>query len=160
MNPGFPQATRPAPIVRPLRSEEIDAAVELFQGQLEEHQIETRTEALRRVIEKVTADDRYGFILAAVADDGALIGAAFGSAFLGLEHGGESGWLEELYVLPAWRQYGVGTRLVNEAICVARARGWRALDLEVDAGHQRVISLYLRHGFQSQNRSRYCLKLN
>jgi hypothetical protein len=34
---------------------------------------------------------------------------------------------------------------------VARAKesGWRALDLEVEAGHQRAISLYARHQFST-----------
>lgn len=155
-----PGDTQSAPAIKLLQPDQIEAAVELFRVQLEEHQIEAGTESLRQVIESVVADDRHGFILAAVTEQGKLIGVAFGSAFLGLEHGGQSGWLEELYVIPAWRQNGVGTRLVNEAIRVARARGWRALDLEVDAEHQRVLSLYQRHGFQCQNRSRYCLKLD
>ena len=149
-----------AVVIAPLRPDQIDEAMELFRVQLEEHRIEIQTAALRRVIEKVVTDDRHGFILAAMTGDGMLVGAVFGAAFLGLEHGGESGWLEELYVLPEWRQNSVGTRLVSEAIRIARARGWRALDLEVDAGHQRVISLYQRHGFQPQDRSRYCLKLD
>lgn len=134
-------STPTVPVIRPLRADQIDAAIELFQSQLAEHQIESGTESLRRVIERVVADDRYGFILAAATDEGKLVGVALGSAFLGVEHGGDSGWLEELYVLPAWRQKGVGTRLLDEVIRAARARAWRALDLEVDAGHQRVISL-------------------
>jgi GNAT superfamily N-acetyltransferase len=148
------------PIVSQLRADQIDSAIELFQVQLVEHRIKTQPEQLRQVIEKVVADERFGFILAAMADSGKLVGVAYGGAYLGLEHGGESGWLEELYVLPAWRQNGLGTRLVNETIRLARARGWRALDLEIDTEHQRVVSLYARHHFQSQNRSRYCLKLD
>jgi ribosomal protein S18 acetylase RimI-like enzyme len=155
-----PHDTQSVPVIRPLQSDQIDAAIELFRAQLEEHKIETRTESLRQVIESIVADDRYGFILVAVTGNGKLVGLAFGSAFLGVEHGGPSGWLEELYVLPDWRQNGLGTRLVNEAIRAARARGWRALDLEVDASHQRAASLYQRHGFRPKNRSRYCLKLD
>ena len=148
------------PVISRLRAEQIDSAIELFQVQLLEHQIETQPEQLRRVIEKMVADERFGFILGAMADSGQLVGVAYGGAYLGLEHGGESGWLEELYVLPAWRQHGLGTRLVNETIRLARARGWRALDLEIDTDHQRVVTLYTRHHFQLLNRSRYCLKLD
>lgn len=150
----------PAVVIAPLRADQIDAAIDLFQVQLEEHHIETKSEQLRRVIEKIISNERHGFILAATTDSGKLIGVAYGGAYLGLEHGGESGWLEELYVLPEYRQNGLGTRLVNEVIRLARARGWQALDLEIEADHQRVVSLYSRHGFRLQNRSRYCLKLN
>jgi GNAT superfamily N-acetyltransferase len=155
--PSDPQS---APAIRLLQPGEIDDVIELFQAQLAEHQIESETYELRQVIERIVADERRGFILVAVTDDGKLIGLALGSAFLGVEHSGDSGWLEELYVVPAWRQKGVGTQLLNEVIRIARARGWRALDLEVDAGHQRVISLYERHGFRPKNRARFWLKLD
>jgi ribosomal protein S18 acetylase RimI-like enzyme len=152
--------TQLRPVIAPLRADQIDAAIGLFQIQLEEHHIETKSERLRQVIEKIISHERHGFILAAAIDSGKLVGVTYGGAYLGLEHGGESGWLEELYVLPEYRQNGLGTRLVNEVIRLARTRGWKALDLEIDADHQRVVSLYRRHNFQLQNRSRYCLKLD
>jgi ribosomal protein S18 acetylase RimI-like enzyme len=138
---------------------QIEAAIQLFRAQLLEHGITTSPTPIRSVIEKVAADEKRGFILVAMIEDGTLVGAAFGSAFLGVEHGGESGWLEELYVRPEWRERGIGTRLVAEVIRMAKERGWRALDLEVEAGRRRVISLYERYGFQSQSRARFCLKL-
>ena len=114
---------------------------------------------MREVIEKVIADERLGFVLVATIENGMPAGVALGSAFLGVEHGGVSGWLEELYVRPEWRQRGLGARLISEVIRQARARGWRALDLEVEAGHERVVSLYRRHGFRPHRRSRFFLKL-
>ena len=148
------------PTISLIRPEQVGATVELFCIQLKEHGIEADSKRVRAVIEKVMADERHGFILIATTGNGRLVGAAFGSAFLGIEHGGVSGWLEELYVLPGWRQKGMGTRLVSEVIRVAKARGWRALDLEVEADHQRVASLYFRHGFVLQTRSRFCLTLD
>jgi GNAT superfamily N-acetyltransferase len=111
------------------------------------------------VIERVVADEELGFVLVAATKDRELVGVAFSSAFLGMEHGGVSGWLEELYVLPSWRRMGIGTRLVGEVIRIATARGWRALDLEVEADHLRVVSLYSRHGFLPHSRSRFWRKL-
>jgi GNAT superfamily N-acetyltransferase len=72
-------------------------------------------------------------MLVANAPDGGSIGVAYASSLLSLEHGGVSGWLEELYVLPQWRGRGIGSRLVAEVIAHARELGWRALDLEVEA---------------------------
>src|SRR5579859_4196605 len=153
-------AGRPAPTISLIRGDQIPAAVELFDIQLKEHQVETNPTVLLKIIEEIVADFRRGFILVAASGDGKLVGVAFGSAFLGMEHGGESGYLEELYVLPEWRQQGIGARLISEAIAVARKRGWRALDLEVEADHHRVIRLYARHNFKAVSRSRFCLKLD
>lgn len=89
-----------------------------------------------------------------------MVGAAFASAFLGLEHGGRSGWLEELYVLPAWRGKGIGSALVAASIQMAQHRGWRALDLEVDFEHMRAAKLYARYGFRPCSRVRFGRKLS
>ena len=83
------------------------------------------------------------------------MGVAYASNILSLEHGGWSGWLEELYVLPEWRNNGIGTRLLDAVIAGAIERGWIALDLEVDVGHQRVVSLYASRDFQPLPRTRF-----
>lgn len=64
-------------------------------------------------------------------------------------------WLDELYVVPELRGGGIGTALLGEAMTVVREAGCRALDLELDAGHARVESLYRRHGFHSLARKRF-----
>lgn len=91
--------------------------------------------------------------------DGSAVGVAYATSILSLEHGGWSGWLEEMYVVTSWRGQQVGTQLLAAVIAAATERGWKALDLEVDSGHQRVISLYARHGFNSVHRSRFVRRL-
>jgi GNAT superfamily N-acetyltransferase len=137
-----------------LEPEQLDSAVALFSAQLKEHGITTPADDLRSVAERVVADPRYGFILLASTVEASAVGVAYASCLLSLEHGGTSGWLEELYVLPEWRACGIGSRLVAEVVRRAKELGWRAIDLEVDAGHQRAISLYLRHQFQLHSRTR------
>ena len=141
--------------INPVDARKVDALVALFEAQLREHAIETSREDLRVVIRTAIDDQRYGFILAASAHDGSLVGAAYASSLLSFEHGGVSGWLEELYVLPQWRGQGIGSQLLRAVIARARSLGWRALDLEVDATHQRAISLYVRHEFQPHSRTRF-----
>jgi len=150
---------KPAPVVSTIRPDQIDAAVKLFGAQMKEHHIEIGLEKVRGVIEQVIADDRRGFILVATTAEGEVVGAAFASAFLGMEHGGVSGWLEELYVLPPWRGMQIGSKLVSEVVRLAKTRGWRALDLEIEADHGRVASLYQRYGFLPHSRSRFYRKL-
>jgi GNAT superfamily N-acetyltransferase len=144
-----------SPPIGPVDAQMLDAVVSLFADQLREHAITISSDDLRRVVQQVIADQQYGFMLAASAPEGRPIGVAYASSLLSLEHGGVSGWLEELYVLPEWRGRGIGSRLLAEVITHARKLGWRALDLEVDASHQRAISLYLRHEFQPHSRNRF-----
>jgi GNAT superfamily N-acetyltransferase len=140
--------------VRLLKTEEIDAAVDLLGRQLREHRVKTNLGKVRSVIEWIVKDDRLGFVLVALERNERPIAVALGCAFLGIEHGGMSGWIEELYVLPEFRQRGIGSLLIAEFIRVASTLGWRAIDLEIETGHQRAASLYERHGFTQLDRSR------
>jgi GNAT superfamily N-acetyltransferase len=133
----------------------LEAVAPLFEAQLREHEITPSPDDLRAAIRTVIRDRRYGFILTASAPEIGPIGVAYASSLLSFEHGGVSGWLEELYVLPRWRGRGIGSRLVEQVIAHARQLRWRALDLEVEAGHQRAITLYARHHFRPHSRSRF-----
>jgi GNAT superfamily N-acetyltransferase len=145
--------------VRLLKIEEIDAAVDLLGRQLLEHGVKTDLDKVRSVIERIVKDDRLGFVLVALEKNQRPVGIALGCAFLGIEHGGTSAWIEELYVLQEFRERGIGSLLVAEFIRVASALGWRAIDLEIETGHQRAASLYERHGFTQLDRSRLSRRL-
>lgn len=148
-----------SPDIVPLNMDRIAAAVILFVQQLTEHSIPANPANLHNILKQYLVDSRYGFVLVAERPESGLVGVALCASFLGVEHGGPSGWLEELYVRPDSRGLGVGTLLLTHAISEAKRRGWRALDLEVEADHDQVVSLYKRHGFTLKTRSRYCLKL-
>jgi GNAT superfamily N-acetyltransferase len=137
-----------------LNSDTTDMAVTLLQAQLREHDIETPVDLLRDVVARVQADAREGFVL--LAHDGAQpVGIAYAAAHLSAEHGGISGWLEELYVVPGSRGRGVGSALLGAVIARAQALDWRGIELEVVAGHERAVPLYQRHGFVSTPRARF-----
>jgi GNAT superfamily N-acetyltransferase len=145
--------------VRLLKIEETDAAVDLLGRQLREHGVKTDLGKVRSIIERIVKDDRLGFVLVALEKNERSIGVALGCAFLGIEHGGMSGWIEELYVLQEFRQRGIGSLLIAEFIRVASGLGWRAIELEIDSAHQRAVSLYERHGFTQLDRSRLSRRL-
>lgn len=140
--------------VVPARLEDEATAVALFQAQLEEHDIVTPARALQEVTRAVLADNRHGFILLARAQD-ELVGIAYAAAHLSAEHGGIIGWLEELYVRPAWRARRVGSALLDDVAKRAKQLGWRGLELEVVAGHERAVPLYLCHDFLPVSRARF-----
>jgi len=146
--------------IRLAQPSDLDAVVYLLGRQLCEHRIDTASEQIKSVIERILVDTRLGFVLVAAGPDGKPIGVAFGTSILGIEHGGTSGWIEELYVLPEFRERGIGSQMITEFIRVAARLGWRAIDIEVDVDHRRVESLYGRHGFQPVPRGRFCRKLD
>jgi GNAT superfamily N-acetyltransferase len=130
----------------------------LLAVQLAEHGIAIGGEALSAAVDGVIDVPKRGFFLVALRE-GACIGVAYVSFIWALEHGGHAGWLEELYVMPEHREGGVGTQLLEAVIAAARAAGCAALDLEIDSAHERVRSLYERHGFTALPRGRVVKKL-
>ena len=56
-------------------------------------------------------------------------------------------WLLSMWVAPASRRRGVGSRLVGEVVGWARAQGCRRILLEVADENRPAIALYASHGF-------------
>jgi GNAT superfamily N-acetyltransferase len=145
--------------IRFVTQESFAEVTALHEAQLFEHQMSPPTDSLRQAIRSIIDDPRYGFILLAAGPDNVAVGVAYASSLLSFEHGGVSGWVEELYVTPARRGQGIGSRLLEGVISIAKELGWRALDLEVDTNHERAIALYQRHHFLPHSRSRFYLTL-
>src|SRR5262245_4801789 len=137
---------------------ELAAVTDLLVAQLREHRVETPEAKLAESLRAVLQHPERGRILVAV-ERGRPVGMAAVSFVWPLEHGGRSSWLEELYVEPAARGRGIGTRLLEAALRVAAEAGAVAVDLEVDADHQRVARLYARHGFHPLPRARWVRSL-
>ena len=113
------------------------------------------TAAARGMLER---PQRGQFLLA--LDGDTPVGFAALSYLWTLERGGRAAWLDELYVVPERRQGGIGAALLDAAIAAARAGGALAVDLEIEAGHDRVASLYRRNGFTALSRQRWALPLD
>src|SRR5207249_4523371 len=140
--------------VRPAAEDELAALTALLVAQLRDHQVGTPEAKLANAIQAVLRHPERGRILVAV-ERGSAVGMAALSFVWPLEHGGRSSWLEELYVQPAARGRGIGTRLLHAALRVAAESGAVAVDLEVDAAHQRAARLYAREGFRPLPRARW-----
>lgn len=147
-------AMNAVPSIKPVEVDDVETAVALLRSQLEEHEISTTPDALRAVVREVVSDARCGFMLVAVVHDNA-VGIAYAAAHLSAEHGGNIGWLEELYVAPEARGRGVGSALLREVEGWAQTLGWRGLELEIVQGHERAVSLYRRHAFHPVSRTRF-----
>ncbi len=137
--------------VRPLVESDVPAVAALLAAQLREHEIPVRQERLVTALKGILSHGEQGIVLVA-ARASRHMGVAYVSFARPLEHDGEVAWLEELYVSPESRELGVGTRLLREVVARAEARGCLSVELEVKRGHERVLSLYGREGFQDLGR--------
>jgi GNAT superfamily N-acetyltransferase len=132
--------------------------VELLAAQLDEHSLAPARTALEAAAAALIGEPRLGRIFVAEIG-GRIVGVAALSWSFSLEHGGRGAWLDELYVVPEQRGRGIGAALLDAVRAAAAAGGALAMDLEVEAGHERVASLYERHGFSRHRRQRWFLRL-
>lgn len=140
-------------VIRPATTTDLSTICRLVAVQLSEHHISLPTERLVAAARGVLVDPGRGFFLVAWQEK-VCVGVAYVSFVWTLEHGGHSAWLEELYVLPECRGEGVGTALLEAVILACEHHCCAAVDLEIDEDHDRVRSLYVRHGFVSLPRGR------
>ncbi len=140
--------------IRTAVATELESVLELLSLQLQENSVPVSREHLRPATLQMLERPELGRILVATRGN-RLVGLAVLSFLWTLEHGGATTWLDELYVDPHERGDGLGTRLLEAAMTIARARGCRALDLEVEPGHESAVRLYERMGFCRLPRERW-----
>ncbi len=61
------------------------------------------------------------------------------------------GTIDDLYVLPEFRGRGVGRKLVVESLKTLKARGVKAVRLNVLKENKAAVKLYRRLGFKTRN---------
>jgi GNAT superfamily N-acetyltransferase len=74
-----------------------------------------------------------------------------------MEYGGLSAYIDDLFVRPAWRRHGVGRALLAELFRDCRARGCRAVQVEVGADNAPAIRLYGTFGLRPHQDGRMLL---
>ena len=121
--------------IRPARPADLDALVTLESGFPEEDRFDRRT--WRRLLGGQTA--------ALVHESGGVID---GSAVLLFRQGSDIARLYSIAVAPSARGAGLGARLLAACEEAARARGARALRLEVRASNSSAHRLYDSAGFR------------
>ncbi len=144
--------------IRAANDADRDAVCTLMLAQFREHHIDLGPGEITRAIDGVLRRPTRGRLLVATFAE-RCVGFAALSFLWSFEHGGRAAWLEELYVEPSCRGHGIGQALLRAAYSVAAAGGAAALDLEVDAAHQRVERLYAREGFVRLDRTRWARAL-
>ncbi len=94
------------------------------------------------------------------AADGECIGYALLIPYLSHEFGGRMMYLDEFYVLPAYRNKGTGGEFLAFLERECGNRGFVRMALEVMAGNEGAARFYGRHGYERQGRSVYGKAIN
>jgi len=138
-------------------SDDAPQVVALLASQMHEHAIPVSRAHLERRVRAAITEREPSILVAAIG--GTLVGVAYVSFALPLEHEGEVAWLEELFVAPERREAGIGAMLVQAVRAHAEGRGCLAVELETKRGHERAGNLYRRQGFVDLGRTHYARPL-
>jgi ribosomal protein S18 acetylase RimI-like enzyme len=142
-----PKAKAPAKIRR-ARLADAAALLQLMKPFNLAEEIPWRPRRVRVALRRLLRDVRLGIVLVAEARDRALVGYVVATFNYDLEFAGPDAFVTELFVRPAARRDGLGTRLLEAAISSLRAAGAAAVHLLVRPENRSARSLYAGLGFE------------
>jgi ribosomal protein S18 acetylase RimI-like enzyme len=134
------------------------AAHELLTAQMIEHQLPAERERIARGLDAVFAPGSPAWLFLA-EQEGKPVAVFLANQIVSVEKGGETLWVEELFVTPEARRTGVARALLAHVREEARRRGLRAFDLEVVPSQRAAFALYRSLGFTDVPRQRLTLEL-
>jgi len=154
--------SEPQLIVRRIGGVDLRAATELFVQQQRGYGRDVDAERLRPSLQAALEDSDRVLAVGAFHEGlpgfahGKMVGVLMMTVLVSLEHMGEVGWIEQLYVREDYRRKGLGERLLSTALDWGAARGLRALDVEIGDKHDPAAAqaLYGKQGFGQIQRTR------
>ncbi len=144
--------------IRPAGRSDRDVVHGLLTAQMVEHRLPAEPERIERGLDAAFRPGSPAWLFLAERD-GQAVGVFLANQIVSVEKGGETLWIEELYVTPAARRTGVARALLAHALDQARRRGLRAFDLEVVPTQAAALALYRALGFEDVPRQRMSLEL-
>ena len=144
--------------IRPAGPSDRDVVHGLLTAQMVEHRLPAEPERIDRGLDAAFRPGSPAWLFLAERD-GQAVGVFLANQIVSVEKGGETLWIEELYVTPDARRTGVARALLAHALDEARRRGLRAFDLEVVPTQAAALALYRALGFEDVPRQRMSLEL-
>ncbi len=136
------------------------AVVELFSEDLTDLHLPVDPEALGQVFDQLVGDQRSVVLVVRTAPGRPASGVTVASRVPSVKFSGWSLWIEELYVGKAARQRGLGRRLVEHLLHIARSEQLRGIDLEAYHGNAPAALLYRSLGFRRLGRERFYYRMD
>ncbi|MSP63507.1 MAG: GNAT family N-acetyltransferase [Myxococcales bacterium] len=145
-------------IIRRVMPVDLRATAELLVSELKQRGRELDPAAVRNAVQATLEDAQGVLVIGAYHENqpgfahGKMVGVLIMTVTMSIEHAGEVGWIENLYVRADYRRRGLAERMLRQVLTFAETRGLRALDLEVgdSDGHdpEAAAHLYTKHGFR------------
>lgn len=135
------------PNVRAACPNDLDTMVDLL-GLLfaQEADFEPNREHQRRALSSILSSPELGSLLVALVQ-GEVVGMVSLLYTISTAEGGTAAWLEDMVVLPEFRNSGAGSRLLEEAQRICHEKGIRRITLLTDKNNHSAKRFYTRHGF-------------
>lgn len=155
------RATSPPPrtedvSVTSARVDDVEAIAQMFADDMGELGENPTREALHRLTERLVGGEFPQQVLRVARDaDGTPIGVVLANLFVSIKFPGSALWLEEIYVVPAWRRGGIGRLLVDDLLAWAYDNDIRGVELESYRMNTGASILYRTLGFRRLARERY-----
>ena len=161
-------SSEPQLIVRRIGGVDLRAATELFAFQQRGYGRDVDADRLRPAVQAALEDSDRVLVVGAFHEGlpgfahGKMVGVLMMTVLTSLEHMGEIGWIEQLYVREDYRRKKLGDRLLSTALEWGTARGLRALDVEIGEQHspEAATKLYANKGFGRVQRARLTKSLS
>ena len=128
-----------------------DTLITMMRGLYEHDRIAFDEAAARAALAQLLADERFGLahLILVGGEVAGYIVVTFGFS---LEFRGRDAFVDELFVREEFRGRGAGAAALRFAEGLCRARGVRALHLEVERANTGAQALYRRAGFADHDR--------
>ncbi|ADH99032.1 GNAT family N-acetyltransferase [Salisediminibacterium selenitireducens] len=142
-------------VEKPGTLDEINGITNLMMERI--HTLSTDTSEItmhKTVSQALTPGTRSDFFIA-VNSEGTIIGAIFLNRNIGLDHGGEYIWLNELYVRKDHRKQGIARKMLMAVVHWAENEGYKAIELETGMNNEATKKLYNSLGFYDVISKRY-----
>jgi GNAT superfamily N-acetyltransferase len=144
--------------VREATRSDLKTAGGLLAAQLEEHAMPAEPQQIAQGLAAAFALEETATLLLAERA-GRAVGVCLANRIASVELGGAVLFIEELFVEPAERRKGVARALFAHLLKEAKGRGVRAMELQVDMGHEPARALYRSLGFAARARTPLVLDL-
>jgi ribosomal protein S18 acetylase RimI-like enzyme len=150
-------------VVRRVTGVDVRGAVELLVNQQKALGRAVDADRLRPAVQAVLEDSEDTLVVGAYHEGlpgfahGKMVGMFVMHVMPSLEHLGEVGWIQKLYVRDDYRRKSLGDRLLAQGLEWAQGRGLRAIHVEVGEGGdlaEAAEHLYAKQGFQKISRIR------
>lgn len=106
----------------------------------------------RRIFEQFVCDPTFGRVWF-IENAGQRAGYVILTIGFSFEYRGKESFIDELYVLPEFRNRGIAAQAMNLVVQAARELDISAIHLEVSTCNEPALSLYRRLGFEHHDRT-------